>query len=100
MKLIIRQTESYETYVVREGIEIDTQDFPALRELSDKDVIQYLKENSLDDVYPQPGTEWDTQHGIKLSLQEILGEQDIVRDKILNDVSSVIVQDPQTHKEL
>lgn len=100
MKLQIRQTEYYETYVVRDSIVIDTDDFPNLRGLTQEEAIEYIKNEDLTEVYPEEGSEWDTYSQYKMSLSEIVGEQDIIKDKIYNDTYTILVEDPDTGKEL
>lgn len=101
MKLQIRQTEYYETYVVRDSIVIDTDDFPNLRGLTQEEAIEYIKNEDLTEAYPEEGSEWDTHYSqYKMSLSEIVGEQDIIKDKVYNDTYTVLVEDTETGKEL
>ena len=82
MKVNIRITESYSTYVVRDSFTIDTDDYPELEGMSEVDMLKYIHENS-DEMEHK---EWNQ------SLREAAGEMDIVRDKILDDTYDLHVE--------
>ena len=82
MKVNIRMTESYSTYVVRDSFTIDTDDYPELEGMSETEMLQYIHENS-DEMEHK---EWNQ------SLREAAGEMDIIRDKILDDTYDLHVE--------
>jgi len=78
-KVKIYQTESYETYVVRESIAIDLDDYPELDGLSNSEIVEYLDKEKQD-----------------YNLDNLIGdlsEMDILNDKITNGEYSYIVED-------
>jgi hypothetical protein len=75
MKLTVNVVESHTTYHTRESIEIDTDNYPELSNMTEDEVKDYITENAWDmkstnDDYP--------------SLGEELSEQDIVNDEMSN----------------
>jgi hypothetical protein len=77
MKLNIKITESYVTYVVRDNYIIDTDDYPELKNLNQEEAIQYVKENA--ETIVMKDNKWEQ------SLLDVAKEMDIIRDKILDD---------------
>lgn len=82
MKLNIRMTESYETFIVRASLEIDTKYYPQLEGLSEQEVIDYISENGDDMEQTNPD-------GYYSSLREELMDQDVVRDKVYNEDTAI-----------
>jgi hypothetical protein len=82
MKVNIRMTESYTTYVVRDSFTINTDNYPELQGMSEVDMLKYIHENS-DDMEHK---EWEQ------TLREAASEMDIIRDKILDDVNELHVE--------
>ena len=82
MKVNIRMTESYTTYIVRDSFTINTDDYPELQGMSEVDMLKCIHENS-DDMEHK---EWEQ------TLREAAGEMDIIRDKILDDVNELHVE--------
>lgn len=80
----IYQTEEYKTYIVREPIAIDLDDYPELEGLTNDEIVEYLKENSFD-MKPQ-SEDYD-------SLSDELEEKDILKDKIYGEECSYKVED-------
>ena len=78
----IRMTESYLTYIVRDSIIIDTQNYPELDGMSEKDIQDYIKANAYDMKSPEGYNYCD-------NLYDALMEQDIIRDKISNETDEV-----------
>jgi len=73
----IYQTESYTTYVVREPITIDLDDYPELEGMTDEEAVAYLDENK-----------WD--FSINDSSEDSLASEfefnrDIIKDKFMNE---------------
>ena len=64
MKLKIRQIEEYTTYIVRDSIVIDTENFEQLKGLSQEQAIAYIQDN-YDELYPDEGTEWEPHFSYK-----------------------------------
>ena len=82
MKINVYATESYTTWMVREPIEIDTDNYPELEGKTEEEIKEYIREN----YYEMKPTneEW---YG---DLGEELTQQDIRRDKIYNEDMSII----------
>ena len=91
MKLKIRLTEEYTTYIVRDSIVIDTENFEQLKGLSQEQAIAYIQDN-YDELYPDEGTEWEPDFSYKTSISEMAQEQDIVRDKIYGESTEIEVE--------
>jgi hypothetical protein len=86
-KVKIYQTESYTTYIVREPITIDLDEYPELEKLTNDEIIDYLEGNS-SEMKPQNEQYYD-------SLSDELVEKDIIRDKINNEEYSYRVEDSE-----
>ena len=91
MKLKIRQIEEYTTYIVRDSIVIDTENFEQLKGISKEQAIAYIQDN-YDELYPDEGTEWEPDFSYKTSISEMAQEQDIVRDKIYGESTEIEVE--------
>lgn len=82
MKINAYATESFVTWLVREPVQIDTNDYPELEGLSDEDVKEYIRENAYD-MRPT-NEEWYE------NLGEQLENMDVRRDKIHSQESDII----------
>ena len=82
MKINVYATESYTTWLVREPIEIDTDNYPELEGKTEEEVKEYIRDN----YYEMKPTneEWF------VDLGEELNQMDIRRDKIYGEESDVI----------
>ncbi len=80
----IYQTESFTTYVVREGITIDLDDYPELEGMTNEEIVDYLGSNSCD-MKPQNVEYYD-------SLSDELMDKDVIRDKISGEDFSYRVE--------
>jgi hypothetical protein len=82
MKINVYATESYTTWLVREPIEIDTDNYPELGGKTEEEVKEYIRDN----YYEMKPTneEWFADLG------EELNQMDIRRDKIYGEESDVI----------
>lgn len=83
-KIKVRMTESYRTYVVRESIEINVEDYPELDGMSDEDIQDYIILNA-SDMKPTNEEWYDSLY------DELIGE-DVIRDKITDEESEIIVE--------
>jgi hypothetical protein len=83
-KIKVRMTESYRTYVVRESIEINVDDYPELDGMSDEDIQDYIILNA-SDMKPTNEEWYDSLY------DELIGE-DVIRDKITDEESEIIVE--------
>lgn len=81
-KLNVYGTESYTTWMVREPLEIDTDNYPELLGKTDEEIKEYIREN-LWEMKPTDDTYYD-------SLGEELTQMDIRRDKIYDEQTGVI----------
>ncbi len=82
----IYQTESYVTYIVREPITIDLDDYPELVGMSNSEILDYLEDN-VGDMMAQ-----DDDYNC---LSDELTEKDILKDKITGEEYSYIVEDSE-----
>ena len=83
----IYQTESYTTYIVREPITIDLDDYPELDGMTNEEIVDYLEGNS-SDMKPQNSDSYD-------SLSDELIDRDLIRDKISGEEYSYRVEDSE-----
>ena len=86
-KVKIYQTESYITYVVREPITIDLDEYPELEGMSNEEIVSYLESSSYD-MKSQNVDSYD-------SLSDELSDKDVIKDKIYGEESSYIVEDTE-----
>lgn len=86
-KVKINQTLSYITYVVKEGVTIDLDDYPELEGMSNDEIIEYLDDNS-DDMKP-------TNEDSYYTLSEELVDKDNIKEKIYDEHYSYSVEDSE-----
>jgi len=77
--ITVRMTESYSTWIVRESVELNVEDYPELSGMSQEEMEEYISEN-WDSMKPTDG-----ENSFYDSLLEQCREADIVRDKITNE---------------
>jgi hypothetical protein len=77
-------TESYCSYMVREDITINVDDYPVLEGMTDEEITEYIESNS-ESMFKHG----DEENG---SLWDEMMEQDIRRDKITGEEFGVIVE--------
>lgn len=82
MKINVYATESYTTWMVREPVEIDTDNYPELEGKTEEEIKEYIRENH-HEMKPT-NEEW---YG---DLGEELFQQDVRRDKIGDEEFSII----------
>ena len=80
-QLEIRITESYVTWVVRDSIKINVEDYPELNGMSEEDMKDYIMSNA-SEMKPT-NEDWGD------SLYDELMSADVVRDKITNEDSEI-----------
>jgi hypothetical protein len=78
-------TESYCSYLIREDITIDVDDYPQLQGMSDDEIIAFIESNP-EEIFKKG----DEENGY--SLWDEMMEQDIFRDKITGEETGVIVE--------
>lgn len=83
-RIKIYQTESYTTYIVRDAVTIDLDDYPELEGMSNDEIVDYLDGNSCD-MKPQD-EDYDC-------LSDELIEKDIIKEKISGENYSYKVED-------
>ena len=83
-RIKIYQTESYTTYVVRDAVTIDLDDYPELEGMSNDEIVDYLDGNSCD-MKPQD-EDYDC-------LSEELIEKYIIKEKISGENYSYKVEE-------
>jgi hypothetical protein len=83
MSLIkLRMTESFTTYIFKDSIEIETDNYPELNGKSKEEIVEYIEEN---------GWEMKPTNDMYDSLYEQLDDQDIIREKIPSQDSSIVI---------
>jgi len=82
MKINVYATESYTTWMVKEPVEIDTDNYPELEGKTEEEIKEYIRENYWD--MKSTNDEWFE------NLGEELEQSDVRRDKIYNEEMSVI----------
>jgi hypothetical protein len=85
-KIKIHQTEAYTTFIVREPITIDLDDYPEFEGMTNHEIVDYMETNSLD-VKP-------TESGYE-SLSDELIEMEIIKEKIYGSEYSYIIEDSE-----
>ena len=83
-KIKIYQTESYTTYVVREAVTIDLDDYPELEGISNDEIVDFLEGNSCD-MKPQD-EDYDC-------LSDELIEKYVIKEKISGENYSYKVEE-------
>ena len=83
-KIKVCMIESYRTYIVRESIEINVEDYPELDGMGDEDIQDYIILNA-SDMKPTNEEWYDSLY------DELLGE-DVIRDKITDEEGEIIVE--------
>ena len=82
MKMNVYGTESYVTWMVKEPVEIDTDNYSELEGKTAEEIKDYIRENMWD-MKPTNEDHYE-------SLGEELQDMDIRRDKIYNEEVDVI----------
>ena len=82
MKINVYATESYTTWMVKEPIEVDTDNYPELEGKSVEEVKEYIRENAYE-MKPTDETYYE-------NLEEELQAMDIRRDKIYDEQIDII----------
>jgi hypothetical protein len=77
-------TESYCSYLIREDITIDVDDYPQLQGMTDEEILEFVEFNASDMYKEGDEGSW--------SLWDEMMEQDIRRDKITGEEFGVIVE--------
>lgn len=86
MKITIQGTESFYTYIVRDEVTINTEDYPQLAGMSEEEAKDYIKCNSTD-IFKE-GEDTDNYY----SLWDELMDQEIVKNKITGDETEVLTE--------
>lgn len=82
-KIKICQTESFTTYIVREAVEIDLDDYPELDGMDAAEIADYLEGSSCD--MKAASEEYDC-------LSDEIVEKDILKEKITGESFSYLVE--------
>jgi hypothetical protein len=85
MKINVYGTESFTTFVVREPIEVETDNYPELAGMSEDEAKEYIRENAWS-MTPSEGQDWFD------SLGDECMQSDVRREKI-NEESGEIIFD-------
>jgi len=77
-------TESYCSYLIREDITIDVNDYPQLQGMTDEEILEFVEFNASEMYKEGDEGSW--------SLWDEMMEQDIRRDKITGEEVGVIIE--------
>jgi len=77
-------TESYCSYMIREDITIDVDDYPQLQGMTDEGILEFVERNASNIYKKGDEDSW--------SLWDEMMEQDIRRDKITGEEVGVIIE--------
>ena len=80
----VRMTESYSTWVVRESMEINVEDYPELAGMTEEEMTDYIMSNA-SDMKSSNEEYYD-------SLYEELLQMDVMREKITGEETEVVVE--------
>jgi hypothetical protein len=80
----VRMTESYSTWVVRESIEINIENYPELAGMTEEEMNDYIMSNA-SDMKPTNSEYYDSL------FEELLG-MDVVREKITGEDNEIVVE--------
>jgi hypothetical protein len=78
MKLKLYMTESWSTYICRDVIEIDTENYPEFDGMSKEQIMDCIRDNSYDLPPSVDNIPYD-------SLRDQLYDCDIIKEKITNE---------------
>jgi hypothetical protein len=81
MKINVYGTESFCTWVIREPVEIDTDNYPELEGMSENEAKEYIRENASEMA---PTSDWAE------SLMDECLQSDVRREKINEEGSDII----------
>jgi hypothetical protein len=82
MEIKAQATEYFTTYIVRDELSINTEDYSELKGMSEEDTKEYIKWNATD-MYKEGEDSY--------SLWDELLDQEIVKNKISGDETEVLV---------
>jgi hypothetical protein len=80
----VRMTESYSTWVVRESLEINVEDYPELEGMTEEEMTDYIMSNA-SDMKPTNDDYYESLY------EELLG-MDVTREKITGEDSEIVVE--------
>ena len=83
MEINIYGTETYTTFVCREPIKINTENYPELEGMSEEEAKEYIRENAWE-MKPSEESEYYD------SLGDELMQSDVSHDKIYGEETGVI----------
>jgi hypothetical protein len=84
MKLNVYGTESYSTFICREPIEIDTDNYPELEGMAEDEIKEYIRSNA----WEMSTSDGDIE--IYSSLGEELMDMNVSHDKIGDEDSGIL----------
>ena len=83
MKLQVYGTESYNTFICKEPVEVDTDNYPELAGMTEEEIKEYIEKNAYEMQAMNPEYE---------NLEDELQDKDILRDRVKNETFSVIFE--------
>jgi hypothetical protein len=83
MKINVYGTESFTTFVVREPVEVETDNYPELVGMTEEEAKEYIRKNA-SEMKPSEGQDWFD------SLFDECRQSDVRREKINEDGDEII----------
>ena len=83
MKLQVYGTESYNTFICKEPVEVDTDNYPELEGMTEDEIKEYIESSAYEMKAMNPEYE---------NLEDELQDKDILRDRVKNETFSVIFE--------
>jgi hypothetical protein len=88
MKLKIQISEGFHTWIVKNPIEIDTDNYPVLSGMSQDEVLDYLRENNSDIPFydgDDTSDEWTLHDELMSQENELVKEKNYETDILLGE---------------
>jgi hypothetical protein len=78
MEITLRMTESFTTFISRESITINTDDYPELQGMTEEEAKEYISSNAYEMAAPSD-CDWAD------NLSDALEQQDTIKEKITDN---------------
>lgn len=79
MELTLRMTESFSTFISKEEVTINTEDYPELAGKTEEEIKEYITQNLWEMAPPADAGDWAD------SLGDYLDQMEVVREKNTNE---------------
>jgi len=78
MEITLRMIETYSTFISRESLTINTDDYPELQGMTEEEAKEYISSNAYEMAAPS-GCDWAD------NLSDALEQQDTIKEKITDN---------------